>query len=232
MTKQTTSIELVQLLRPFVFVIVLFFGGTSVAMAACQEDPVPSWSTPIDADVQYQLAERLWSGDDCYVPDYSRSAKLYRLSAEQGYAPAQVRMGRFYARGLIFPEDKVTASNWFRLAAEQGYADGQVQLADAYRFGDGVLQNYQEAARWSRLAAEQGNSSGQFNLGYMHREGQGVLQDNVLAHMWFNIASANGEGAGSRGRDELASTMASGEIAMAQTMARECMSSGYTKCGY
>ena len=137
-----------------------------------------------------------------------------------------------YAFGLMVPEDKVKASNWYRLAAEQGYADGQVQLANAYRFGDGVLQNYQEAARWSRLAAEQGNSSGQFHLGYMHREGQGVLQDNVWAHMWFNIASANGEGAGSRGRDELALTMASGEIAMAQTMARECMSSHYTKCGY
>jgi hypothetical protein len=57
MTKQTTSIELVQLLRPFVFVIVLFFGGTSVAMAACQEDPVPSWSTPIDADVTIKVVQ-------------------------------------------------------------------------------------------------------------------------------------------------------------------------------
>ena len=37
MIKQTTSIKLVQLFRPFVFVIALFFGGTSVAKAGSSD---------------------------------------------------------------------------------------------------------------------------------------------------------------------------------------------------
>lgn len=211
------------------FVVII---STSNAFATCDEDVVPSWAVPVDATFQYQLAERLWSGDDCYIKDMSRGMELYQLSAEKGYAPAQNRIGRFHEFGFFGREDKVEAARWYRLAAVQGYARGQVGLAGMYRFGNGVLQDYKEAARWYRLAAKQGNTTGQFSLGYMHRAGQGVLQDKVLAHMWFNIASANGDTYSATQRDELALTMASEEIIMAQSLARKCLSSNYQQCGY
>ena len=66
----------------------------------------------------------------------------------------------------------------------------------------------------------------------MYEYGNGVLQDNTMAHMWYNIASANGHEKAGGYRDELAGLMTSADISKAQAMARECMNSGYTKCGY
>ena len=101
-----------------------------------------------------------------------------------------------------------------------------------YEFGNGVLQNYAEAVKWYRLAAEQGLASAQNNLGAMYEFGNGVLQDNVMAHMWYNIASANGDPTAGEWRDERAGLMTPADISKAQAMARECMNSGYKKCGY
>jgi len=86
--------------------------------------------------------------------------------------------------------------------------------------------------KWYRLAAEQGRASAQVNLGAMYGRGQGTLQDNVTAHMWSNIGAANGEELGGTNRDKIAKRMTPAAIEKAQAMARECMNSGYTKCGY
>ena len=63
----------------------------------------------------------------------------------------------------------------------------------------------------------------------MYEKGNGVLQDNLTAHMWYNISSANG---GISGRDWVAGLMTASDISKATAMARECMASGYKKCGY
>ena len=86
--------------------------------------------------------------------------------------------------------------------------------------------------KWYRLAAEQGVASAQTNLGLMYYNGTGVLQDNSVAHMWFNIGSANGSELGGTNRDRISKQMTPAAIKKAQAMARECMNSGYTKCGY
>ena len=101
-----------------------------------------------------------------------------------------------------------------------------------YRNGEGVPQDYKEAVKWYRLAAEQGRAVAQNNLGIMYEYGNGVLQDNTMAHMWYNIASANGHEKAGGYRDERAGLMTHADISKAQAMARECMNSGYTKCGY
>ena len=101
-----------------------------------------------------------------------------------------------------------------------------------YYNGEGVPQDDKEAVKWYRLAAEQGDASAQGILGHMYERGQGVLQDNVMAHMWYNVASANGNDNAGGYRDERAGLMTNADISKAQAMARECMSSGYTKCGY
>ena len=71
-----------------------------------------------------------------------------------------------------------------------------------------------------------------FSLGELYRLGKGVPQDNVMAHMWYNIASANGAVSVGKDRDEIADKMTSADISKAQAMARECMGSGYKKCGW
>ena len=66
----------------------------------------------------------------------------------------------------------------------------------------------------------------------MYKKGEGVFLDNVTAHMWLNIASANGFGLAGEYRGERAGLMTSPDISEATAMARECMASGYKKCGY
>ena len=86
--------------------------------------------------------------------------------------------------------------------------------------------------KWYRLAAEQGKRKLKTILVVMYEYGDGVIQDNTMAHMWYNIASANGHEKAGGYRDERAGLMTNADISKAQAMARECMSSGYTKCGY
>jgi TPR repeat protein len=128
--------------------------------------------------------------------------------------------------------DFVTALEEWRPLAEQGDAAAQYNLGWMYENGNGVLQDYAEAVRWYRLAAEQGNARAQTNLGGKYEFGSGVLQDNVKAHMWYNIGAANGNALGGENRGKIADQMTPADISQAQAMARECMSSGYSDCGW
>jgi TPR repeat protein len=152
--------------------------------------------------------------------------------AEEGSELAQAELGNMYAAGQGVPQDYKEAMKWWLLAAEQGYAVAQTNLGIMYNKGQGVIQDYKEAIKWYRLAAEQGVADAQSNLGVMFEYGHGVLQDNTMAHMWYNIASANGNEKAGGFRDGRAGLMTNTDIAKAQSMARECMNSGYTKCGY
>jgi len=160
--------------------------------------------------------------------DYNKGV----AAAEAGDAEAQFNLGASYEFGLGVPQDYKEAVKWYRLAADQGHADAQFNLGYMYDRGYGVLQDYKEAVNWYRLAAEQGVKYAHTSLGLMYANGNGVLQDDTMGHMWYNIASANGYEKAGGYRDELAGQMTSADISKAQAMARECMNSGYTKCGY
>ena len=164
--------------------------------------------------------------------DYATVLQEWKPLAEAGDAITQYTLGVMYKNGQGVPQDYAEAEKWWRLAAEQGFAHAQYNLGTIYLVGQGVPQDYAEAGQWYRLAAEQGFAQAQNNLGAMYENGHGVLQDNVMAHMWYNIASANGVEKAGEWRDERAGLMTSADISKAQSMARECMSSGYKNCGY
>ena len=128
--------------------------------------------------------------------------------------------------------DYSTAAREFTPLANQGDEVAQYNLGLMYYNGKGVPQDYAEAARLYRLAADQGYAKAQNNLAVMYEMGHGLKQDNVMAHMWYNLASANGSDKSAEWRDERAGLMTSADVSKAQAMARECMSSGYLKCGY
>jgi len=127
-------------------------------------------------------------------------------------------------------KDYATALTKFRSAAQQGYKEAQYNLGVMYSKGQGVAQDYKEAVRWYQLAAKQGFAEAQHNLGRMYGLGQGVLQDYTRAHMWLNIAAIAGDKDSVKGRDIAAGVMSAQQIEQAQRMARECMSSNFTKC--
>ena len=139
-----------------------------------------------------------------------------------------------FQKGLTAAQagDYATALQEWTPLAEAGDAFAQYNLWEMYKNGQGVPQDYKEAVKWYRLAAEQGDIIAQYSLGSMHIRGMGVPQDNTMAHMWYNIASANGHDKAGEWRDGRAVLMTRADISKAQAMARECMNSGYTKCGY
>jgi TPR repeat protein len=128
-----------------------------------------------------------WGG---VVQDVAEAARWYRRAAEQGYVPAQLKMGEIYAAGYGIPQNGVEAMAWYRRAAERGHANAQYNLGVAYETGRGVTQDAAVAVRWFRPAAEQGSASAQFALGDMYARGAGVAQDTVIAYMWLSLAAS------------------------------------------
>ncbi|MBR3926876.1 MAG: SEL1-like repeat protein [Akkermansia sp.] len=113
--------------------------------------------------------------------------------AEQGYAPAQGRLGACYFHGYGVSQDYEQAVSWYRKAAEQGLAAAQCYLGQCYYGGHGVAQNNAQAVSWYREAAEQGLAVAQCLLGVCYADGQGVAQDYEQAVSWFRKAAEQGQ---------------------------------------
>ena len=128
--------------------------------------------------------------------------------------------------------DQATALQEWTPLAEAGDADAQFTIGVMHRYGRGVPQDYKDSLKWRRLAAEQKDKHAHSLLGTSYQYGYGVLPNNIIAHMWYNIASANRRNPSRTFMDWISEKMTPADISKAQAMARECMNSGYTKCGY
>ncbi|MCH8201934.1 MAG: sel1 repeat family protein [Proteobacteria bacterium] len=110
-----------------------------------------------DAEAQYNLGA-LYSSDGPTVQKNDiKAVKWYRMSAENGYAEAQVVLGLRYAQGDGIPKNFAKAFMWYGRAAEQGHAHAQLLLAGAYGLGEGVPKNRVEAYKWAALSKAMGN---------------------------------------------------------------------------
>lgn len=73
--------------------------------------------------------------------------------------------------------------------------------------------------------AEAGQVDAQFKVGLLFSTGQdGTPIDYVMAHKWLNLAAVRGSDDARRLRAEVAGDMSKEEIAQAQKLAREWMS--------
>jgi TPR repeat protein len=99
--------------------------------------------------------------------DYATAYREWLPLAQQGYAPAQYKLGQmvYLVRGK---NSYAEALKWFRLAAEQGHADAQFYLGSMYYDGHGVAQDDGEAAKWYSRAAKQGHRAAQYRLKRMN----------------------------------------------------------------
>ena len=163
--------------------------------------------------------------------DYDAAAREWEPLAEQGNVEAQYNLGLMYYNGQGLTQNSAEAVKWYRLAAEQAHAYARLNLGAMYRNGQGVPEDFVKAAKWYRLAAEQGNAIAQDNLGILYYFGDGVLQNNLISYMWTNLAFENGAPEAEARRDFIAEEMTKADISKAQDMAKDCISSAYTKCG-
>ncbi len=75
------------------------------------------------------------------------------------------------------------------------------------------------------LAAEAGAPEALYSLGLIYATGKGVDVDFVNAHKWFNLAAMRGSHAARDSRADVALEMNAAQIAEAQRLAREWLSS-------
>ena len=90
------------------------------------------------------------------VHDHAKDAKLLEMSAYQGNAAAQVKLGDLYYGGVGVVKNFWTAAFLYGLASEQNGGEAHYKLGVMYKEGLAVDSNSKEAARLFKLAADQG----------------------------------------------------------------------------
>ena len=107
--------------------------------------------------------------------DITEAMRQLELAAEQGYAPAQSRLG-WILDGAELNGDAV---NWYRKAARQGDAEGQFGLASMYLKGEGIEKNNSEAFSWLLQSAQQGYSPAMGLVATAHEQGLIGVEPNI-----------------------------------------------------
>lgn len=89
--------------------------------------------------------------------DYKTAFQLFKSSAQQGNAHAQVNLGLMYDDGQGVLQNYAEAVKWYRLAAQQGESVAQHSLALSYGLGRGVPKDFVKAHLWFNIAAISGD---------------------------------------------------------------------------
>lgn len=123
-----------------------------------------------------ELAEKEFARGDLIA-----SMALWQKAAEQGYAPAQARLGDIMDKA----EQDDEAAAWYAKAAAQGNAAGEYGLGQMYAKGEGVKKDLEQARVHILIAAQQGHPGATVMLMQAYRSGGlGLAPDPVQADAW------------------------------------------------
>ena len=140
-----------------------------------------------NSEAMYYLAECYEYGTGVEEND-AEARKWYRKAADEGYAPAQRRIGRYYADEEKYKD----AMRWYEKAAEQGDGESFCRIGMMYSNGNGVRKGVKKAFGWFQRSAEEGFGWGMCFLAQCYDNGDGVQENFDLAWKWY--AKAAGEG--------------------------------------
>lgn len=113
--------------------------------------------------------------------DLVASITLWRKAAQQGYAPAQVRLADILDKA----EEDAEAAEWYRKAADQGNADGEFGLGQMYLKGEGVQKDLEQARTLILRAAEKNHQGAMMLMMESYQYGRlGLAVDAGKADEW------------------------------------------------
>lgn len=147
------------------------------------------------AKVLYEQAVAYMSDSKDAKANQQKIVDLLSQSAELGYAPAQVDLGKVYYFGLSGKKDDALALIWFQKAAEQGNAKGQYHLGQMYTEGKAGLKESEKAASvWYEKSATQGYAPAQYYLAILYMAGiDGIEKNPEKAMDLLKKAAAQGD---------------------------------------
>lgn len=114
------------------------------------------------------------------------------LSATNGDADSQFRLGLKYDLGDETEVSYEGAAKWYKTAADQGDARAENNLGELYYSGRGVKQSYDDAFRCYSKAADKGHSNAMYSLGWMYDHGQGTKKSKNDALRFYRLSAESG----------------------------------------
>jgi TPR repeat protein len=135
-----------------------------------------------DVSAQLMLGALYSQGSE---EDDVKSARWFKMAAEQGSAPAQYALGLYFFEGKGVAKDLVESTRWLKLAAENQNADAQFEFGRRLLHGVGVPKDGSKAINCFVSAAGNGNLQALGYLGSFYYLGAGVPKDLVKAKSYL-----------------------------------------------
>lgn len=161
-----------------------------------------------DAEAQFYLGVSYYTGyTGMVVENHKKASHWFRLSAEQGFAPAQYWIAKsldeskYGNKELI---DFVPNTNdghininagvlkFYQLAADQNFTPAMVELGQIYYHGKTANKDLNTSFQYFSKAAKMGNQEAECILGQMYYNGWGVDKNLEMAEKWARLAKEHG----------------------------------------
>jgi TPR repeat protein len=143
------------------------------------------------------------------VGETDKAITSLQYAAENGYAPAQWKLGRMYADGDGVPHNDLRAFEYFRRIVDaygdesashpQGRIIANAFVALGHYYRDGIPNSpvkpdlNRAREMFSYAASFFGDPDAQFHLGRLYLQGEGVQKDPKQAVRWLALAANKGQ---------------------------------------
>lgn len=151
-----------------------------------EKTPGSSPETLFRTGMQYERGKGVVQND-------RKAAEFFRAAADQGFVPAQAKLGYCCLFGVGVPINLNQGFELSMLAAKQGNVEGMNNVGYCYMHGKGVQKNTGRAIEYYRKAADLGYSVAQWNLGLCYEKGDGVPKDVNTAISYYRKAADQGD---------------------------------------
>ena len=145
-----------------------------------------------------------FDSENAEMDEAIRTARTYKIAADQGDASAQFLYGEMLINGQEIPQDIEEGTRYLKMAADQGDLGGQM----SYGMILASNHNYEEAGRYFKMVAEQGYSEAQYDYAmclYKGDDGErycpeisryllmSAEQGYLRAQAWYGLLVLTGE---------------------------------------
>jgi len=137
---------------------------------------------------QFELATKYFD-----QKKYDLALQWFQRAADQGFAPAQYKLGVCFLKGYGTNPDPYIAAELFKKAAEKNYPDAQYALGVVLLYGNQDQKNPKEAITWLEKTASNGHVPAESRLGECYLHGLGVEKNPQLAVKFLTQASEQGD---------------------------------------